>query len=726
MEFNPYCEWLAIPPSCLPPSHYRLLGLKDFESDGNKIHQAALSQIARLRVHQAGVHSDLTQKMMNEVSLARVTLCDAGKKEEYDRLLRAAVPRAVHVPRLDPNEDELLSDDSVEGSSEWELDPENSGQPKSWRTGPIKTVFGVSVATVAFLALIAMALIVGLRRNAATSSNPHAPPPPEVGVESATIPVTPPATLPATPLPPAQPSLPVVTQGAVPTPQSPATNPTVPDPAATIPPVVESAPEPVEPPPEEVAAPLPKPKANDSLEIIRQWSGPFDEPPWKPGVVNPIPRANTSADESFPVLANDGLDLYFTRRTGRGDEIFCLRRSSPESPFQQEARLKMPTAEPLNTSASFSADGTCLLFGREKDGQNIMLQSVRPTGTSPFAAEQKLEFENVLNPQGDPFLTADGLHLVMSAGQGKYARVWRADRPAISGDFPEPHALELEGSYRRPSITGDLCTIYMEGQLPDGRSAIYRSMRQSVSSPWSPPLIVKEIRSTDDSGSDTSPRINNDGTLLLFASTRTGTSGGKDLYAYPLDKPPTVTWPEEDSAEAPSPPPVDGWMVLGPIPMDVVERISSLTELAKKYFPARERRDVPNMGDKIAETPWRIADSISGKAGLYLMVFPFEMESTADVIVDVWPPPGGVMLWLDNKEILALGERKPWSKTGWKKTDCQSSPTQIRKGKHRLYALICAPNDGSTVSIDFRFADTNKPVGKMLQLLPAEAPAKDR
>jgi hypothetical protein len=721
MEFNPYCEWLAIPPCSLPPSHYQLLGLKQFESDPDKIQRAALNQIARLRVHQAGPHSDLTQKLMNDVALARITLSDGIKKEEYDRQLRQSIPRVSAVTKTPFAEEELGSDDSVERSSEWEESSEANASRRDWRTGPIRTVFAVSVATVALLAVIAV-FVIGLRRTSAPplldQSSKNADDVatqevfPAVAVKPTRADENPSSGVTETPPSPVLPMLPMPN----PTPPPPSISTTAP--IEPIPnPEPDAMKEPESPTPTDADLIAPEPNENSSLIIERKWSVSPKPAPWKQGVVTAIGRANTSVDESFPFLSKDGLDLYFTRRTGRGDEIFVVRRSASDGEFQQEGRLRLASNEPFNSSATFSSEGERLLFNREVAGQYFVMESARTSALEPFKEEKNLKFENVMNQQGDPFLTADGLHLVMSAGQGKFTRIWMADRAGIEGDFAEPYPLELEGSYRRPSVTGDLCTIYMEGMLPDGQTAIFRAMRESTSSRWSLPKIVQEIREGDDHSSDFTPRISDDGKLLLFASNRPGGAGGKDLFVYPLDKMPT--------AEPPPivPPthhelPAKGSLLLGPIPMDIAGRIQSLSELTRRYFPSRDRRAIPKVGDVVAEIPWRVSDSTSEKAGLYLVVHPFTIEDTTDVIVEVEESPGGMVLWLDNKEVLSLGQSKPWESILSKKVDRRSAPTSLRKGTHRLYGLICAPDDQPTVSIKLLHGDSKQPLGTGFELHP--------
>jgi len=100
--FDAYHKWLSIPPEEQPPHHYRLLGIKPFETDPDVIEGAADRQMAHLRNYQAGKHSELSQKLLNEVSAARVCLLNPGKRAAYDRQLRKelkakqrAIPRAV-------------------------------------------------------------------------------------------------------------------------------------------------------------------------------------------------------------------------------------------------------------------------------------------------------------------------------------------------------------------------------------------------------------------------------------------------------------------------------------------------------------------------------------------------------------------------------------------------------------------------------------------------------
>jgi hypothetical protein len=99
--FDPYLRWLGIRDPKRPPNHYRLLGIELFESDPDVIASAADRQMAHVRTFQAGKHSTLSQKLLNELAAAKICLLSARKKAEYDAVLRGGgVARSAEPPPL--------------------------------------------------------------------------------------------------------------------------------------------------------------------------------------------------------------------------------------------------------------------------------------------------------------------------------------------------------------------------------------------------------------------------------------------------------------------------------------------------------------------------------------------------------------------------------------------------------------------------------------------------
>ncbi|MFV1967649.1 MAG: hypothetical protein ACC628_19645 [Pirellulaceae bacterium] len=92
--FDPYYEWLGIPPKHQPPNHYRLLGIELFEENVNVIERAADRQMAHVRTYQAGKHAKRSQCLLNEISSAKICLLEPSKKSHYDAELQAQFDEA--------------------------------------------------------------------------------------------------------------------------------------------------------------------------------------------------------------------------------------------------------------------------------------------------------------------------------------------------------------------------------------------------------------------------------------------------------------------------------------------------------------------------------------------------------------------------------------------------------------------------------------------------------
>ena len=97
--FDPYRKWLGIPPQDQPANHYRLLGLTVFEEDPEIIEDAAVRQIAYVRTFQTGKYAQFSQKLLNELSAARIVLLQRDKKRAYDAELRQQM--AVQSPEAE-------------------------------------------------------------------------------------------------------------------------------------------------------------------------------------------------------------------------------------------------------------------------------------------------------------------------------------------------------------------------------------------------------------------------------------------------------------------------------------------------------------------------------------------------------------------------------------------------------------------------------------------------
>ncbi|HEY1068159.1 MAG TPA: hypothetical protein VGE52_18695 [Pirellulales bacterium] len=83
--FDAYQAWLGIPPREQPPDHYRLLGLRRFETDRGVIEDAADDRMQIVHQHKSGPHAETSRKLLSELAAAKVCLCDPQRKAAYDR-----------------------------------------------------------------------------------------------------------------------------------------------------------------------------------------------------------------------------------------------------------------------------------------------------------------------------------------------------------------------------------------------------------------------------------------------------------------------------------------------------------------------------------------------------------------------------------------------------------------------------------------------------------------
>jgi hypothetical protein len=90
-DFDPYVEWLEIPPELCPPNLYDLLGVPPFSSDPDVIEQAFEIRLKHVRTFQTGPRGKHTQDLLNELAQARLRLLNDQARAEYDRSLRGKI-----------------------------------------------------------------------------------------------------------------------------------------------------------------------------------------------------------------------------------------------------------------------------------------------------------------------------------------------------------------------------------------------------------------------------------------------------------------------------------------------------------------------------------------------------------------------------------------------------------------------------------------------------------
>ncbi len=190
-RFDPYYKWLGIPPERQPPSHYELLGIREYESDPDVICSAADRQMTYLRTFQSGKNSKASQRLLNEVAAARICLVDAEKRAAYDVQLRsknaaptASPPKPAHPKKKAPRDNDLATEEPNQSAPQIEVATERPPTRQRVASEPAtasrsKLVWPAVGAGVVFVVGIVVVLFVVLAkgdRAAGPSSNPPRPP----------------------------------------------------------------------------------------------------------------------------------------------------------------------------------------------------------------------------------------------------------------------------------------------------------------------------------------------------------------------------------------------------------------------------------------------------------------------------------------------------------------------------------------------------------------------
>src|SRR4051794_16360065 len=100
--FDPYYKWLGIAPQDQPPHHYRLLGLEVYEADPQVIDAAANRVTAYIKGCAQGPYAATGQKILKEISAARLCLLDERQKARYDAKLGQPLGESGGTPNDAP------------------------------------------------------------------------------------------------------------------------------------------------------------------------------------------------------------------------------------------------------------------------------------------------------------------------------------------------------------------------------------------------------------------------------------------------------------------------------------------------------------------------------------------------------------------------------------------------------------------------------------------------
>jgi hypothetical protein len=209
-------------------------------------------------------------------------------------------------------------------------------------------------------------------------------------------------------------------------------------------------------------------------------TGPFGS--WSTLQIEPGAINHTSNDVSQHVLSDEMTAYYATARPGTGGhDIWMVTRNSPSAAWANPVEIKPANSTSTEYGVSVTDDDTYMLLWSSTG------HFVECTRAAPTQAWSKAVPVPELN--------------IGSSASGRDTRV--------SAD----------------GLTVYFCPVNAPGSV--GGNDIYVATRDFRQQKWGTPTIVPTVNST---GTDRVPSISPDGRELYFTSSRSGGTGGQDVY----------------------------------------------------------------------------------------------------------------------------------------------------------------------------------------------------
>jgi hypothetical protein len=274
--------------------------------------------------------------------------------------------------------------------------------------------------------------------------------------------------------------------------------------------------------------------------------------PWQASVsVDPARvGVNTAANDGCPIESPDGRMLFLaSNRSGSigMNDIWVSFRAGDNGPWGAPLNLGTPVNSPANDFCPTPLTGNRFLFvstranhcGGAGNNPDIYYAQWNPAHgwrePQPLGCEVNSGFEEF-----SPSVVEDGGMTLLFFSSSRdahplhkiYMSTLQPDgtlTPAVP-----VHELNVPGaSDARPNVRKDGLEIVFDSTRAGGPPQIYAATRQSISDPWSPPVLL-DGNVNHPSFAQSRPSFSRDGTRLYFGSTRDNVAGdlpgGADVF----------------------------------------------------------------------------------------------------------------------------------------------------------------------------------------------------
>lgn len=182
LSSDDYYRLLGIRVDCIPPSHYQVLGLAEFENSQDRIRLAVRELDSKLRAVIQGPDVARAQQMLNQIAAAKICLTDKSLKFSYDETLKAKLTshdEPLQAPPESSEQTQLEQKQHIQAQADQVgISPVHDScadQKRGTATGWEKHGLWFKVSLISFLAISVVTFFVIRSNNIAKVSQTESP-----------------------------------------------------------------------------------------------------------------------------------------------------------------------------------------------------------------------------------------------------------------------------------------------------------------------------------------------------------------------------------------------------------------------------------------------------------------------------------------------------------------------------------------------------------------------
>jgi Tol biopolymer transport system component len=255
---------------------------------------------------------------------------------------------------------------------------------------------------------------------------------------------------------------------------------------------------------------------------------------WKPfGTPQIVTGLRSDSDDVFdPSMTFEGLELYFASTTGGQTDIWVSTRTVATDPWGPSTMVAELSSAQNDRAPEVSVDGLTMYLASDRVGDGggsgmRIYVSQRRTRDTPWVTPVLVQDLGTSALDEAPGIDRTELYLAFASQRGAAtgAHLFSATRPDTSAVWQNPTELSALNSAWEDTdpalFSNGSGLLFASRRLTQGgTSDLFEAARPDESSPFRSLAPVAELNTASNEGG---PWMSQDGTLILFASDRSGT-----------------------------------------------------------------------------------------------------------------------------------------------------------------------------------------------------------